>query len=294
MILNCSPIQQDITTVFTKEQQQGYLCGISELDEILCGFCNKRLYVVGAAPSVGKSSLLTDIAIYISKTIPVVFFSLEMSFEDLQKRILCNIANVNYYRIIKEKQFDKIESAFPIISQMNLLIDDKTKTIYSDDFLRYKGTIPKDSINTQIQYHVKNGVKVFVIDYLQLIRFGSWTEREDLRVHQITWQLHTLAKEYDICIILASQINRESRKDGKRPQLSALRDAGQIEQDADIVMFIHRPEYYKQPVFDATKDYTEDNAELIIAKNRHGPTSKVIVEWHGYCMSFRSKKKDVF
>lgn len=298
MLDSIHPIQQEINTVFTRTQEKGLLSGIDSLDEILCGFHNQRLYVIGAAAKMGKTSLMTDIAINISKFVPVVMFSLEQSFDELQKRVICNIANANYFKVQQGQQKDKIDSAIPIINKLSLWIDDKTSIIYSGNIVRYlreqNKPLPEECLNKQIDFHVKNGVKLIIIDYLNLMRLAGKAERDDLRIHEIMWQLHTMAKHYNIPIITACQLNRESRKKGERPQLTGLKDSTHIEADCDVAIMIHRPAYYRQQSFDKMQDIVEDDAELIIAANRQGPCGIVGVSWKAYCMSFCSKNNGKF
>lgn len=286
MINNAQPIQSQIHSVFERGKEQGLPSGIAELDKVLCGFQKQKLYIIGGRSSMGKSSLVTDIAL--AQNIPVAFFSVEMSFDELQQRIICNLGQANFYKVKQGQEKEKIEQAIVKAGKLSLWIDEATNVIYPEGHARFNLPIPEDSLNAQIKQHLNKGIKLVIIDYLQLIRFGGWTEREDLRLHYIVEQLRKYAKEYSVPIILCSQLHRFEQSRGKepRPKLDDLRDSGAIEQDADVVLLIHRPEYYKEHTIDLTTNKIED-AVIIVAKNRSGPTGDVPVKWHAYCMSFR-------
>lgn len=274
----------------------GLTSGITKLDEAIRGFRPANLYLIGGRSSMGKTSLALDISLNVSKDCPVMLFSLEMNFARLQLRALCQLADVNHHRVclgkFREGEPDKLKKSAEQLKNHKLFVDDTTTNIYPDDYTaRYKQPIPKNSMNTAIEKAVKFGCKLVVIDYLQLIRLGAKTEAEYLRLHEITWQLHTLAKRYEIPIILASQLARfeDSRYEGKnpRPRLDDLKGSGDIENDSDIVILLHRPQYYsKRGQVDIYADHIEDDALLIIAKNRDGVVGDVPVRWQGYAMSW--------
>lgn len=296
-------ISDNIDSIIEDYQKNpmGLKSGINALDDAIRGLRPANLILIAGRSSMGKTALSLDIGLNVAKENPVILFSLEMNYEQLQSRALCNIAGLNHQKMSlgkgNKKELEILNKVAKELKNRNLLIDDYTSTIYGGDYsIKYKKEIPINSINTQIEKAIKFGCRLIIIDYLQLMRFGTWTEREDLRLHQITWELHNISKKKKIPIILLSQLRRfeTERYKGKpdpRPRLDDLRDSGAIEQDSDIVLLLHRPNYYKttEPL-DLFNDNIEDNAEIIVAKNRNGAVGRINVNWYGFCMSFKNKE----
>lgn len=263
----------------------GITTGFCDLDSELGGLQRSDLIILAGRPSMGKTALATNIAYNAAKSnyknkddIGVVaFFSLEMSCEQLASRILSQESGIPSEKIrngsIQKSDFDKIVSASKDIGKIPLLIDDTPGLTVAK--LRTRARRIKR----------KQGLCMIVIDYLQLL-FGSVDKRHENRVQEIseiTRGLKAVAKELDVPVLALSQLSRavEARED-KRPQLSDLRESGSIEQDADVVMFVYRDEYYKirsEPQIGTDKHVLwQQNlakvyniAEIIIAKQRHGP-----------------------
>jgi replicative DNA helicase len=279
-----------------QERITGVSTGFLDLDKMLCGLQNSDLLILAARPSMGKTALSINLALNAclhlkqtfdsdnseNKTMPSVgFFSLEMSAEQLAARMMAIFSQVHSSNLrsgqISENDFTKIVKASKDLSDLAFFIDD-TPSI-SIAALRTRARRMKR----------RHNLSLLIVDYLQLLK-GSSRSSEDSRVQEIseiTQGLKAIAKELNIPVIALSQLSRavEQRED-KRPLLSDLRESGSIEQDADVVMFIYRDEYYlirKQPeigTFEYEKWQEEMNkvvntAEVIIAKQRNGPVGAV-------------------
>ena len=255
----------------------GQPTGFSALDKVLVGMGPGDLILVGARPGMGKTSftmnIATKVALQSKKTVCV--FSLEMSAEQLVSRMLSSEALVDSYAIrsgnLSNEDWEKIARASSVLSECDILIDDTAG-------------ISATGMRAKLR-RVKN-LGLIVIDYLQLMQSDN-TKKNDSRVNDvadISRNLKLMAKDLKVPVICCAQLSRgpESRTD-KRPMLSDLRDSGAIEQDADIVMFLYRDEYYDT----AEKNGDIQNtAEIIVAKNRHGSTSNVKMGWLGKFTKF--------
>jgi len=256
-----------------KNAAAGTPTGFSALDRTIVGLGEGDLVLIGARPGMGKTSFAMNIATNIAKGSQknVCVFSLEMSAEQLASRMLSSEALVDSYAIrsgnLTTDQYKKLADAAADLSESNILIDDTTGITVT----RMKAKLRR----------VKN-LGLVVVDYLQLMQGERNSDNRVLEVGDISRGLKILAKELKIPVICCAQLSRgpESRTD-KRPMLSDLRDSGAIEQDADIVMFLYRDEYYKAP--DAGE---QSVAECIVAKNRHGSTGTVKLGWIGQFTKF--------
>jgi len=289
----------------------GVACGFTELDKLLGGLHNSDLLIVAARPAMGKSSFAANIAAYVARTTkrvrqadgthvdkqqPVALFSLEMSSEQIATRILSEMTQVSSDRMrrgqIKHEEFDRVFEASRHLGRLPLFLDD-TPAI-SISALRTKARRLKRQ---------QKGLSLIIVDYLQLMQAGG-TRPSDSRVQEvseITRGLKAIAKELDVPVMALSQLSRApEQRDDKRPQLSDLRESGSIEQDADVVMFLFREEYYlarEKPVqrVNETSDkfvereasYEErlakaaNLAEVIVAKQRHGPIATIELHFDG-------------
>lgn len=255
----------------------GLATGFRDLDRITSGLHNSNMIVIAARPSMGKTALAMNIAenVAIDLKLPVGVFSLEMSSDELVKRILCSRARVNMRAMrdgfLSERDFPALTAVASQLMKAPLYIDDTAGlTIHQ---VRARARRMKS------QY----GIRLLVIDYLQLMRAPS--KRADVNrqveIADISSGVKALAKELSIPIVVLSQLNRapEQRSDGK-PKIGDLRESGAIEQDADVVGLLVRPEVYAETAED--KDADKGKATLIIAKQRNGPTGEVE-------MTFRSE-----
>ena len=296
-----SPIKDLVYDTYAKieerYQNKGQLTGTPtafyDLDTMTNGLQKSDLIILAARPAMGKTSFALNIAqnVALRANIPVAIFSLEMSKEQLVQRLLCSEAEVDTQRLktgnMQAKDWEKLAVAMDAFSQAPIYIDDTAGCTITD--LRAKCR--------RLAMAEKN-LGLIVIDYLQLIE-GSGREDRMQQISSISRGLKILAKELNVPIISLSQLSRavESRTD-KRPMLSDLRESGSIEQDADIVMFIYRDEYYKNAESEeeeAEKAANKGEAEIIIAKHRNGPVGTVKLLFQGNITKFKNPiKTDVF
>jgi len=240
----------------------GVPSGFGDMDKLTSGFQNSDLIIVAARPSMGKTALCLNIAQYagIRKKLPVAIFSLEMSREQLVTRMLCAEAMVDQQKVrtgnLSDEDWQKIARVSGPLSEAPLYIDDSPGITSME--MRAKCRRLKS----------KHGLSMVIIDYLQLMQGSRRTENRQQEISEISRSLKALAREIDIPVIALSQLSRavEQRQE-KKPMMSDLRESGSLEQDADIVMFIYRDEYYRPDETDK-----KGIAEIIVAKQRNGPT----------------------
>ena len=260
-----------------KAAAAGQPTGFSDLDKVLVGMGPGDLILVGARPGMGKTSftmnVATKVAQYSKKAVCV--FSLEMSAEQLASRMLSSEALVDSYALrsgnLSNDDWEKLARASSMLSECEILIDDTAGMTVTGMKAKLR--------------RVKN-LGLVVIDYLQLMQSDRRIDSRVNEVAEISRNLKLLAKDLKVPIITCAQLSRgpESRTD-KRPMLSDLRDSGAIEQDADVVMFLYRDEYYDTA---DKKDGVQNTAEIIVAKNRHGSTANVKMGWFGAFTKFTS------
>ncbi len=247
-----------------KGELRGVPTGFADLDFLLGGLQKSDLVILAARPSMGKTSLALNIALNaaIKYKIPVGIFSLEMSKDQLVDRLLSSTAGVDAWKIrtgnLYEEDFAKIGEAMSVLSEAPIFIDDSANTSIME--MRAKARRLK----------AEHGLGLIVLDYLQLMGGGGYTDNRVQEISEISRSLKGLAREMNVPILALSQLSRavEARPD-KRPLLSDLRESGSIEQDADVVMFIYREDYYN-------RDAENKNiADILIRKHRNGPTGSV-------------------
>ena len=249
-----------------KELITGVSTGFDRFDKLTAGLQGSDLIILAGRPSMGKTALAMNMvqnAAILSK-VPAAVFSLEMSKEQLGMRMLCSISRVDSQRLrtgfLKEQDWPKLARATGILSEAPIFIDDTPAISVLE--MRAKARRLKSESN----------LGLIVVDYLQLARGRSATERREQEISEISRSLKAMAKELHIPVIALSQLNRSlENRPNKRPQLSDLRESGAIEQDADVICFIYRDEVYNK---------AEDNpnrgiAEVIIGKQRNGPTGSL-------------------
>jgi replicative DNA helicase len=249
-----------------KEYVTGVSTGFPKFDMLTAGLHKGDLIIVAGRPSMGKTSLCLTMAqnIAVEQKIPVAIFSLEMSREQLVQRLLCAEARVNAHDVrsgfIKDSDWPKLTIAGGKLAEAPIYIDDSS--MMSELEMRIKA---RRLMSTQ-------NVGLIIIDYLQLMQSARRTENRQQEITNICRSLKALAKELNVPVMVLSQLSRavESRTDHK-PQLSDLRESGSIEQDADLVVFIYRKEYYD----DEPSPEIENIAEIIIGKQRNGPIGSV-------------------
>ncbi len=278
------------TKAFEKDSSVvGLSTNFTDLDQKLGGLHPSDLIIIAGRPSMGKTSLATNIAFNVAKNAynktekesSVLFFSLEMSSEQLATRILSEQAKISSNEIRKgnlsENDLDTLVDASKKILEIPLFIDDTPAINIATLSSRAR------------RLKRKHGLGVIIVDYLQLLRPAKYSRNESrvLEISEITQGLKALAKEMNIPIIALSQLSRQvEQREDKKPLLSDLRESGSIEQDSDVVMFIYREEYYleKAAPTPGTADYIEwqqkmdeihGQADLLISKQRHGPTGTI-------------------
>lgn len=248
--------------------------GFHDLDNLLGGGFNLGEFVViGARPAMGKTSFLINLAFHISRKFPVLYFSLEMSNSQIIKRLITSIAEIESNKLhsgtLSAEECEKTENKLRLLQKMPLFFQDSSNKSIA-------------AIRAHCEQQIRNnGIRVIMIDCLQQLSSPPHRRQyRELEVAHICRELKNIAKELNVCIIGLSQLNRsvECRGGNKRPQLFDLRESGAIEQDADKVLFIHRPEYYGLAI-DEFGNSTKDVAEIIVAKNRIGITDDVCVRF---------------
>ncbi len=276
----------------------GVPTGLTDLDDRLGGLHKSDLIIIAGRPSMGKTALATNIAFNAAKKIQddgrkstIAFFSLEMSSEQLSTRILAEQSRIKSNDIrrgrISEEQFDKFIETSKNISELPLYIDET----------------PAISIaalsNRARRIKRLYGLDMVVVDYIQLMRAANFRDGRVQEISEITQGLKALAKELSVPVLALSQLSRAvEQRDDKKPQLADLRESGSIEQDADVVMFVYREAYYlerKEPR-PATVEHAEwqskmnevsNLAEIIIGKQRHGPTGNIMLEFEPMFTKFK-------
>ena len=232
----------------------GLATGYHELDDLTCGLQDGEMIVIAGRPSMGKTSLALNIAehIGVQERLPVAVFSLEMGRQQLAERFLCSVSEIDSQKVRKgllsTDHYEKLVNACGMLSEAPIYVDDTSKSQYD--------------------------IRCIIVDYLQLMHAGtSKIESRQQEITMISRYIKALARELSIPVAVLSQLNRAPEgREGHWPRMSDLRESGSIEQDADVVMLLHREDYYHH----GEPDYSPSNtAELIIAKQRNGPTGTI-------------------
>lgn len=260
-----------------KDQYKGFTTGFKDLDKVITGLNRSDLVIVGARPAMGKTSFALNMArnVAMMGKKKVLFFSLEMTKEQLAERVLSTEARVLSTKMrtgeISDDEWPRLATATALLSKCELYFDDTSNM-----------TVPE--MKSRIR-RLRDVDAVFV-DYLQLMKSGGKVESRVQEVSEITRNLKLMAKDLNVPVVVLAQLSRTTEGRGKshKPQLADLRESGSIEQDADIVIMLYRDEYY-----DAEKEDSEipeekpavNKVEFIVAKNRHGPTTTVEAMWNG-------------
>lgn len=258
----------------------GLATGFTDLDSRTAGFHPSELILIAARPAMGKTAFELNIAQYMAfrKNVTVAIFSLEMSKEQLVNRLFSLESHIDSQKIrtgnLEDGDWESLIESAGIIGKSNLIIDDTPGITISE--LRSKCR----------KFKLEHNLGIIIIDYLQLMSGGGRTESRQQEVSEISRSLKALARELEVPVVALSQLSRavEARED-KRPMLSDLRESGAIEQDADVVMFLYRDEYYH-------KDSDRKGiAEVIIAKQRSGSTGTVELVWLPQYTKFANKER---
>ena len=264
-------------------KNQGNVTGIStgfkDLDDQTAGLQPSDLVLIAARPSMGKTAFALNIAQHVAfeEDMCVAIFSLEMSKEQLVNRLFALETKIDATKLrtgdLNSEQWDGLIDGATRIGKSKLIIDDT-------------GSISVAELRSKCRkYKQENDLKLVIIDYLQLMSSSGRSESRQQEISDISRSLKTLARELNVPIVALSQLNRGvEQRDDKRPMLSDLRDSGAIEQDADVVMFLYRDDYYH-------KDTTEKNiSEIIIAKQRNGPVGTITLVWLPQFTMFKNRE----
>ncbi len=277
--------KKKIEEISNKEGLSGIPSGFDKLDKLTSGWQESDLIIVAARPGMGKTALTLTMArnIAVNQNIPVAFFSLEMASVQLITRLISSETGLSSEKLrtgrLEKHEWEQLNVKVKSLEKAPLFIDDTPSLSIFD--LRAKAR----------RLASQHGIKLIVIDYLQLMTAGGGQKggNREQEISMISRNLKALAKELSVPVIALSQLSRavETRGGSKRPLLSDLRESGAIEQDADIVSFIYRPEYYKIDEWDdEERTPTEGQAEFIIAKHRNGGLDNIRLKFIGHLGKF--------
>ena len=250
----------------------GVATGFADLDRLTAGFQRADLVIVAARPSMGKTAFILNVVQHaaIEHSVGVGIFSLEMSKDQLVQRLLCSEGLVDAQRLrrgqLRDDDYPKLARAAGLLGTAPIWIDDSA------------AVTPLAMRSKARRLKAEHNIGMLVVDYLQLMQGPTDAESRQQEISYISRALKALAKELDIPVVALSQLSRAPEQRGgehRRPQLSDLRESGAIEQDADVVCFIYRQEFYDGPVDPKTNENIEGLAELTVGKQRNGPTGTV-------------------
>ena len=285
-------VMEAIESIEKLYERKGGITGVStgfvEFDRMTSGMHPSEMIVIAARPSMGKTALAMNIAehVAINEKLPVGVFSLEMSSQQLVQRLLCSRARVNLQKVrdgfLGERDFPSLTAAASKLAEAKIFIDDTASLTVLE--LRAKARRLKAQQNVQL----------IIIDYLQLLRSTSRRAQDNrqLEISEISAGLKGLAKELKIPVIVVAQLNRQpEQRTGGKPRLSDLRESGSIEQDADLVGLLVRPELYEED--EEARAEKSGEAELIIAKQRNGPVGEIPLTFLKEFTRFEDRARNV-
>jgi replicative DNA helicase len=267
------PLKDLVTQAYEliEKREGGFVTGLPtgylKLDHLTCGLQNGEMIIIAGRPSMGKTALALNIAEHIGaeEKIPVAIFSLEMGKQQLAERFLCSMSQVDLQTVrrgmLDTENLEKLQEGCGRLYEGPIFIDDSSSL--TPLALRAKARRLKS----------QHDIRCIIVDYMQLMHLGTKIESRQQEISTISRYIKALARELNIPVVVLSQLNRSPEgRESHRPRMSDLRESGSIEQDADVVMLLHREDYYHR----GEKDYPTDNkAELIIAKQRNGPIGNV-------------------
>ncbi len=268
---------EEVSEIAAGKDITGIPTGFVDLDKILYGLHSPDLVMVAARPGMGKTAFMLNLAQYaaVKKNIPVAVFNLEMSNEQLVKRMISTETGIESEKLrngqLTNEDWFAFSSIFSTLGEAPIYFDDNTD-------------MTVNSIRAKCRkLKMEKGIKLVIVDYLQLMKSGSFSDSRQNEVSDISRALKVMARELDVPVVVGSQLSRkvEDRTD-KRPMLSDLRESGSIEQDADIVLFLYRDDYYNK------ETEIKNIAEVIIGKHRNGSTGTVKLSFDPAKMSFRN------
>ena len=285
-------VMEAIEAIEKLYERKGGITGIStgfvEFDRMTSGMHSSEMIVIAARPSMGKTALAMNIAehVAINEKLPVGVFSLEMSCQQLVQRLLCSRARVNLQKVrdgfLGERDFPSLTAAASKLAEAKIFIDDSASLTILE--LQAKARRLK----------AQQEVQLIIVDYLQLLRSTSRRAQDNrqLEISEISAGLKSLAKELKIPVIVVAQLNRQpEQRSGGKPRLSDLRESGSIEQDADLVGLLVRPELYEED--EEARQEKSGEAELIIAKQRNGPVGEIPLTFLKEFTRFEDRARNV-
>ncbi len=256
--------------------------GFADLDTLMGGLHNSELIILAARPSMGKTALAMNIAenVSMNQSVPTLFVSLEMSAIELADRLLCSVGRINGHRLrngtLPQEERRRLVAIAGKLSQAKLYVDDSPSR-----------TVTEIAAAARRIKRREGRIGLIVIDYLQLIEPDNASDPRQEQVAKIARRLKGLARELETPVLCLAQVNRQAEDAREhRPRLSHLRESGAIEQDADVVMFVHREEYYRRG---DERDQFAGQAEIIVAKQRNGPIGDIEVVWRKDFTRFEDK-----
>ncbi len=256
--------------------------GFADLDSLTAGLHNSELVILAARPSMGKTAFAMNIAenVAVNQGIPTLFVSLEMSAIELADRLLCSVGRINGHRLrngtLPQEERRRLVSIAGKLSQAKLYVDDSPSR-----------TVTEIAAAARRIKRREGRIGLIVIDYLQLIEPDNSSDPRQEQVAKIARRLKGLARELETPVLCLAQVNRQAEDSREhRPRLSHLRESGAIEQDADVVMFVHREEYYQRG---EEREQLAGQAEIIVAKQRNGPIGDIELVWRKDFTRFEDK-----
>src|SRR5687767_8657080 len=259
-------VLHEVFEMIENRGQRGLETGFFELDDMLNGLQNGEMIIVAARPSMGKTAIAMNIIEHISadSLMPTAVFSLEMSKQQLAQRMLCSRGQIDAHKLrkglLQSHEYAHLANVVGELAKAPIWVDDTP------------GLTPLDLRAKARRLKLQHDIKCVMVDYMQLMDNPGPDSRQQ-QISEISRGIKAVARELNIPVICLSQLNRQSEgRDGHRPRMSDLRESGSIEQDADVIMLLHREDYYRM----SEPDFQPDNiAEVIIAKQRNGPTGTV-------------------
>jgi replicative DNA helicase len=273
-------IAAEVYEMIEDKSRAGIMTGFHELDDYLNGLQAGEMIIVAARPSMGKTAFAMNLVENIASgeaRLPCAVFSLEMGRQQLAQRMLCSLSGVDGHKVRKgmmnNEEYVKMAQVVAQLSKIPIYVDDSSQLTVLD--LRAKAR------RLKMQFDIK----MIMIDYMQLMD-NPGVESRQQQISEISRGVKAVARELEVPVVCLSQLNRASEgRDGHRPRMSDLRESGSIEQDADVIMLLHREDYYRM----SDPDFQPDNiAEIIIAKQRNGPTGTVKLTFDNRTTRFKN------
>jgi len=279
-----STLDQIDTLLSSDSEITGLASGFNELDRMTSGLQDSDLVIIAGRPSMGKTAFAMNVAEHVAMTDdqPVAVFSMEMPAEQIATRMISSLGRVELQKLrsgkLDEADWPRINSAVSLLSQQSKLFIDDTPALTPSELRARARRLKRE-----------HGLSLVLIDYIQLMQLGASSENRATELSEISRSLKGLAKELDVPVVCLSQLNRSLEQRGdKRPVMSDLRESGAIEQDADVIVFIYRDEVYDE---DSPQKGT---AEILIRKQRNGPTGTVRVTFLGQYTRFENFSPEVY